>query len=275
LIRLPSIAARILRPRRRIFFAQIIVAAGSGQRWTNASSIRLSSRHSRHGKQRVLGHTHAVVGKRSLRMCRVSFLPLLTRDIFMHSQTRNAPIRDGRQHGKHLFSLCKRTLALLCALIIAPAALANGVGENAHWQFRTSADKSNQAMVQDMVQKRKNGYYAAPVVTTNIGRQFNCNVGATATGNGSANSAVANSPSNSGASAGSTGNQNSSGLDSMGGSASSTQGNSGSVSSGVRGNTTTDVNGSASQALNSAQTNGAAQTATVGSSNGCLFGALN
>lgn len=178
------------------------------------------------------------------------------------------------RHGP-LTSRTSKLALFFVALVVTPVALANGIGENAHWQFQSNADKANQAVVQDMILKRQNGYYAAPVYTTNIGRQFNCHVAATATGNGSANSAVANSPSNSGASSSATGNQNSIGLDSLGGSATSTQGNSGSVGAGVNGNTTTQVDGSATQALNSAQTNSGAQSASVGGSSACLFGAIN
>ena len=42
---------------------------------------------------------------------------------------------------------------------MAPAAFANNVGENYAWQFQTSADKVNQAVIQDMIQKKKSGYY--------------------------------------------------------------------------------------------------------------------
>jgi hypothetical protein len=172
-------------------------------------------------------------------------------------------------------SCVSRLALLLVALVATPVALANGIGGNDSWQFKTSADMVNQAVVKDMMLKRQNGYYAAPVYTTNIGRQYNCNIAASATGNQSANSAIANSPSTSGASSSALGNQNSSGLDSYGGSASSSQGNSGSVGANVNGNTTTQLDGSASQGIHSGQTNSGAQNASVGGSSACLFGALN
>lgn len=175
-----------------------------------------------------------------------------------------------------LLPSCRSGLvAVLLALAAVPAALANGVGENAAWQFQTSADKVNQAAVQDMIQKRNMGYYTAPVYTTNIDRQINCNQSASATGNDSNQGAAALSPSNSGATSDSTGNANTntSGVD--GSTSSSDQGNSGSVGSSVNGNTTTHVSGSADQALNNKQNNSGNQTASVAGSTGCTFGVLN
>jgi hypothetical protein len=175
-----------------------------------------------------------------------------------------------------LLPSCRSGLvAVLLALAAVPAALANGVGENAAWQFQTSADKVNQAAVQDMIQKRNMGYYTAPVYTTNIDRQINCNQSASATGNDSNQGAAALSPSNSGATSDSTGNANTNtgGVD--GSTSSSDQGNSGSVGSSVNGNTTTHVSGSADQALNNKQNNSGNQTASVAGSTGCTFGVLN
>ncbi|MDB5930429.1 MAG: hypothetical protein JWR60_2136 [Polaromonas sp.] len=168
-----------------------------------------------------------------------------------------------------------RLLAALFALAAVPVALANNVSESVAWQFQTSADKVNQAAVQDMIQKRNMGYYTAPVYTTNIDRQINCNQSANATGNISDQGAAALSPSNSGATSDSTGNANTntSGVD--GSTSSSDQGNSGSVGSNVNGNTTTHVSGSADQALNNKQNNSGNQSASVAGSTGCTFGVLN
>jgi hypothetical protein len=168
-----------------------------------------------------------------------------------------------------------RLLAALFALVAAPVALANGAGESGSWQFQTSADKVNQAAVQDMIQKRKSGYYNAPVYTTNIDRQINCNQSANATGNVSDQGAAALSPSNSGATSDATGNANTSADGAAGSTSSSDQGNSGSVGSSVKGNTTTHVNGSADQALNNKQNNSGNQSASVAGSTGCTFGVLN
>ena len=163
------------------------------------------------------------------------------------------------------------------ATLLASPAFANGPCENIGWQFQTSADKVNQAAVQDMIQKRKSGYYAAPVYNTNIERQYNCNVAATSQGNQGTNSTIANSPSTSGNSASAIGNSNDTNVGGYrGGSlADSDQNNSGSVGSSVNGSTSTSVRGSASQALNSDQTNSGDQYANVEGSSACQFGTLN
>jgi len=168
--------------------------------------------------------------------------------------------------------------AVLLAAALLPAAQANGVGENGHWNFQTRTDKVNQAALQDMIQKRENGLYAAPVYTTNIDKQINCAVTATATGNSNTASAMANSPSTSGSQSSALGNSssNSNGADGTGSnSASSSQTNRGSVGSSVNGGTSTQVTGWATQALNSEQGNTGAQTASVNTSSGCRFGTLN
>lgn len=164
----------------------------------------------------------------------------------------------------------------IALMLGASPVLANNVGENTAWQFQTSADKVNQAVIQDMIQKRKTGYYAAPVYTTNIERQYNCNVSASAQGNQGTNNTIANSPTTSGASANSTGNDNETHVDGPGsGSATSGQDNSGSVRSSIDGSTIIRVRGSADQALNSEQTNSGNQYASVDGASACQFGALN
>lgn len=163
-----------------------------------------------------------------------------------------------------------------CGCASSSMALANNVGENAAWQFQSSADKVNQAAVQDMIRKQKSGYYAAPVYNTTIGRQYNCNVSATSTGNDGNNSTVANSPSNAGANSSASGNDSRTGVGTLGGATVGTsQANSGAVGSAVVGGTSTQVQGAANQALNSAQGNAGAQTASVGGSSACAFGVLN
>lgn len=164
--------------------------------------------------------------------------------------------------------------ALVLALLSSTAA-AQTVGENIPWQFQTSADKVNQAAIQDMIQKRKSGYYAAPIYTTNIERQYNCNVASTAQGNEGTNNTIANSPSTSGNSASAIGNSNTTDVGYRGGTAESAQNNTGSVGASVNGATSSRVNGSASQALNSEQTNSGDQYASVEGSTACQFGALN
>jgi hypothetical protein len=174
---------------------------------------------------------------------------------------------------KHLARHC----ASLLLVVAASAASANNIGENSGWQFQTSADKANLAAVQDMIQRKKAGSYGAATTnvnnSTNIGRQFNCDVTATAQGNQGTNSTVANSPSTSGAAANSTGNSNTG--YGGGGTVSSGQANTGTVGSTVVGSTGTAVQGVSSQALNSNQTNTGNQSASVTGSSGCAFGALN
>lgn len=164
---------------------------------------------------------------------------------------------------------------LSCLSLTAPAA-ANNYGESLGWQFRTSADRVNQAAILDMIEKRKAGYYAAPVYQTTIERQFNCGITSSATGNADSQTALANSPSVSGAISTSTGNASDTGISGRSGASSTTsQGNSGAVSSGVTGDTAASGYGSATQALNSSQTNSGDQSASVSSSTACQFGAYN
>ncbi|WP_261370844.1 hypothetical protein [Sphingobium sp. B2] len=165
--------------------------------------------------------------------------------------------------------------ALACLALALPAH-ANNYGESLGWQFRTSADRVNQAAILDLIEKRKAGSYAAPVYQTTIERQFNCGISSTATGNADTQTALANSPSVSGATATSTGNASDSGIAGRSDLASSTdQANSGSIAAGVTGDSIATGYGSATQALNSSQTNSGDQTASVSSSTACKFGALN
>ena len=170
-------------------------------------------------------------------------------------------------------------LAAAGALASAPV-LANNAGENAAWQFQSAADKVNAAAVQDMIQKRKSGYYAAPVTNnnyiTNIDHQYNCDVAANATGSQGTNSTVANSPSSAGASSQSTGNANQADVGTYGATqVGSNQTNTGVVGAAAAGNTANYVNGTAWQALNSNQTNSGNQSASVSGSTACAYGALN
>lgn len=175
-----------------------------------------------------------------------------------------------------------RLLAVAFALSLvtvtaAPPAFANNYGESLAWQFQTANDRAAQAAILDMIERRRGGYYAAPIYTTNIARQVNCTISAVATGNSGAQSAVANSPTTNGASSTAAGNSNSSSIGDRSGNAAATSGqsNAGPVSSGVTGSTTTQVQGVAWQALNSDQSNSGNQSASVGGSNACAFGALN
>jgi hypothetical protein len=165
----------------------------------------------------------------------------------------------------------------LSATIVPVPALANNYGESLAWQFKTSADRANQAAVLDMLQKQRGGTYAAPIYNTNIARQYNCQVAATATGNSGAQTALANSPTVTGATSTATGNDNTTtvGDGRSGSTIDGDQRNSGAVSSGVTGGTSTNVRGAAWQALNADQTNSGNQAANIRGSNACAFGALN
>ena len=167
-------------------------------------------------------------------------------------------------------------LALLSGIAHAPAAQANNYGESRAWQFRTSADRVNLAAIADLIEKRRSGYYQAPVYNSTIERQYNCGITSTATGNSDSQTALANSPSLTGASSFANGNVSDTDVASgSGASAGTDQGNSGDVSARVHGSTSAHVSGSATQALNSTQTNGGNQSAGVSDSTACLFGALN
>jgi len=167
----------------------------------------------------------------------------------------------------------RAALALLSALALASPALANNYGESAAWQFRTSADRANQAAILDIMEKHRAGEYATPTYTTTIQRQYNCGVSATATGTADSQTALAHSPTTTGATSDAQGNASDSMVD--GGKASSGQSNSGTLSASVSGGTLVSVGGTARQALNSTQSNSGTQTADVTGSTGCAFGALN
>jgi hypothetical protein len=169
-----------------------------------------------------------------------------------------------------------RLIAATLALSVAHPVLANNYGESLAWQFRTSADKVNQAALRDLVQKQRGGYYSAPIYNTSIARQYNCSIAPVATGNQGYQAATANSPSVTGATAQASGNSNTAATTGgHAGAVDSQQANAGAVSSGVVGSTDTSVRGTASQALNATQGNSGAQSASVSASSACAFGALN
>jgi hypothetical protein len=167
-------------------------------------------------------------------------------------------------------------IILLAAASLPAACFANNYGESLGWQFRSSADKVNQAALLDLIQKQRGGYYAAPIYHTTIDRQFNCSIAPVATGNQGYQSATANSPTVTGASSQASGNSSAAtAIDGRGAAIDTQQANAGTVSSGVVGATDSVVRGTASQALNSTQSNSGAQSASVASSSACAFGALN
>jgi hypothetical protein len=164
----------------------------------------------------------------------------------------------------------------LCATPLCPA-LANNYGESASWQFAGPQDLAAQTAARDLVERRRSGVFAAPIYNTNIARQYNCSVSATAVGNDGAQSALANSPTTTGATSTATGNNSSSTITGDGSDATIADGqsNSGAVGSTLNGATTTHVIGAASQSLNSSQSNSGNQSANTSGANACAFGVLN
>src|SRR4051812_13991743 len=108
-----------------------------------------------------------------------------------------------------MFKRLKWAAAAVAVAAVSTPAFANNYGESLAWQFLTTADKVNQAIIQDLIQKRKHGMYAAPVYNTTIEKQFNCTVQSSAIGNNGTNTMVGNSPTTSGAVSNATGNNNS------------------------------------------------------------------
>jgi hypothetical protein len=158
-------------------------------------------------------------------------------------------------------------------------ALANNVGENYAWQFETSADKVNKAAIADMIERRENGFYEAPIYNTNIERQYNCSVASTATGNEGTNTNLANAPSTSGPVSDATGNDAESDIDGLSAdnlTNTNGQDNSGAINASVDGDIEVSVSGSPNQALNSEQSNTGNQSASIDGSTACEFvGVLN
>ena len=165
--------------------------------------------------------------------------------------------------------------AIALVLATTQPAAANNLAENLAWQFMTPADIAAQAALRDLIERRRGGVYAAPSYTTNIARQYNCSIAATATGNNGVQSALANSPSVTGATSSATGNSNSTAIGRSTPAVTNGQSNAGAISSSIDGGTMATVNGVAWQALNSDQTNSGNQSASVRDANACAFGVLN
>lgn len=166
-------------------------------------------------------------------------------------------------------------------LVIEPGvAFANGYGESAPWQFQSSASMANMAVVEDMIQKKAAGAYGPAQNSTtisnstNIAKQVNCSLGATAYGNYAIPGVSAGSPITSGAAPSAIGNTNAatgnySGSGTVTPNNTNGQTNSGAVSSNLNGATTVSTSGPYYQALNSTQTDSGVQTASVTSSTAC------
>lgn len=186
-----------------------------------------------------------------------------------------SPARPVRNRTMPLAACAVFALALSAST--SPPAFANNYGESASWQFAGPQDLAAQAAARDLIERRRGGVFAAPIYNTQIDRQYNCSIAATATGNSGVQSAVANSPSVSGATSNATGNSNATGVGEAGGATRVGNGqlNGGAITSSVLGGTGATVRGTAWQALNSTQSNSGDQTASVHGANACAFGALN
>lgn len=165
-------------------------------------------------------------------------------------------------------------MVLALAALASPAS-AQEVSENRNWQFETPQEQAARTATLDLMLKRRAGIYAAPVYNTTIARQYNCSVAATATGNGDAQSAVANSPTATGTSANATGNASTTQAGDAGASIDTAQHNGGAVAATAVGSTSAGASGPAWQALNSDQTNSGDLWASVQGSTACRFGAIN
>lgn len=189
-----------------------------------------------------------------------------------------------------LFRLLAGCSIALC--ITGPAQAQGWTSEGTPWQFQTSADRVNKAVVNDMLEKKKGGYYDAFQVNnqyqyaTTIERQVNCNFTPSSSGNASslgqdASASSPNAPGSSGNTSGATGNSNaSSGSLNQGGAVASDQSNTGQVRAGVSASTSSTqmapinaADGRNQQDASVSQVNSGSQSTTVSGSSACAFSA--
>lgn len=184
----------------------------------------------------------------------------------------------------HVITAKASILNILAGFVIAVSfgsgsALANNLSENFAWQFESMADKANKAFIEDMRQKKKSGYYSAPIYNTTIDRQYNCSVSSLATGNQSTSSAVGNAQTTSGAGTSATGNSDTTevtqGYSATSPTVNGTQWNSGAVTASTHGDVSARAHVHSFQALNTEQTNSGNQHASIRDSNACNFAAMN
>ena len=172
------------------------------------------------------------------------------------------------------------------AILFAPVqtAHANGVSENRSWQFRSSADRTNDAFIVDMIERKKGGFYDAATtenITNIYGDQINCSLSPQATGSAATSvvDAVTSSPQvapGSGFTSDAIANATENRLGDSDGALNNAQDNSGELSPFIGNNTATAGNtdgsgGTTDQILNNDQTNTGNQTAYLTDSQGCTF----
>jgi hypothetical protein len=215
--------------------------------------------------------------------------------IFLPSSKAQGSLQAGRsghlESGKTMrqfFRLLTGFSIALCAAGLAQAQ--SWSGEGTPWQFQTSTDRVNKAAVNDMLEKKKGGYYDAFHVnnqySTTIERQVNCTFSPSSSGNASSlgQDASASSPgvsASSGNTAGATGNSNAhSGSLNQGGSVASNQSNTGQLSASVSASTSSNqmapinaAGGRNQQDASVSQSNSGSQSTTVSASSACAFSA--
>lgn len=188
------------------------------------------------------------------------------------------------------YSIIAQIFAANC--LLALPAQANGFGENRAWQFKTSSDRANQAIVTDMIERKKGGYYDGFTTVVNItnnttiGTQLNCNNVANALGNEAQNGqsgSASNLTSGADITSDATGNVATDRADAWTAgvttgsgttSGTTTQDNSGAVTSGVDGSDVSSAtggvnNGSTTNDILNNQDNSGSQSAGITSSEAC------
>lgn len=168
-----------------------------------------------------------------------------------------------------------RLIASALCLGIVASAQAQDLSENRNWQFSTPQDLAARSAALELMMKQRAGVFAPPVYHTTIDRQYNCSIGASATGNSGAQTAVGNAPNVVGPSSAATGNASTSQGGGASGAIDTVQNNGGAVGASASGAAGAFVDGSPSQTLNSEQRNLGAQSARVDASQACSFGVLN
>ncbi len=170
---------------------------------------------------------------------------------------------------------------IAAALTAGSGAIANGLGENAAWQFQTTGELANRAYIEDLRRKQQSGFYNSPVYNSFIDNQnnFNCSNSANASGNAGTNTTTANTPNSVGASGSATGNSSSASATALqypyGTALNNAQENWGLVGSDVAGDSIASASDNQTrQVLNSAQDNLGVQDASVNGSNACAFASV-
>ncbi|MEI6485311.1 MAG: hypothetical protein WCO11_03500 [Sphingomonadales bacterium] len=164
-------------------------------------------------------------------------------------------------------------------LALSVSANGNGVGENASWQFQTTAELANRAYIEDLRRKQQSGFYSSAVTNIQNQNNFNCSNAANAAGNGGSNAATANTPASTGPTSSAVGNQNTSSVaaqqDPYRTVLNSGQENWGLVSSAATGDSLASASGNTTrQVLNTYQSNPGVQDASVNGSTACGFASV-